>query len=363
MGYPETFTGYRVHSSDTWSEFHKESWTPKKFTEYDIDIKIECCGVCGSDVHTLTAGWGSTPYPLAVGHEIIGKAIRVGDKVTSVKVGDRVGVGAQIWACGKCKLCKNDFENYCPHRKDTYGDEHPDGGITQGGYSSHVRAHEQFTFPIPPELPSSIAGPMLCGGLTTYSPLKAAGVGPGSKVAIIGMGGLGHFAVLFSVALGAETWVVSHSPHKKDDALKMGAKGFILTDKPGWNEDYKFEFDVVLCAANFGVDLPNYLVLNKPNGKMINVGLPEEPFTIKPFDMMNNGAGLSVTHIGSKKECLEMLELAAKQNVKSWVEEIDISEAGCKEAVERVRNNKVKYRFTLTGYDKVFGKGDHDTEA
>lgn len=160
----------------------------KKFEEYDVDIAIDACGVCASDVHTITGGWGEDiPLPLCVGHEVIGKVVKVGSKVTRVKVGDRAGVGAQIGADLTCDLCKADQENYCPNQVDTYGAKHPDGTTSQGGYSSHMRAHEYFTFKIPDALETSLAAPMLCAGLTTYSPLKRLGAGPGKKVAIVGL--------------------------------------------------------------------------------------------------------------------------------------------------------------------------------
>jgi alcohol dehydrogenase (NADP+) len=160
----------------------------KKFEDYDVDIAIDACGVCASDVHTITGGWGEDiPLPLCVGHEVIGKAIKVGSKVTKVKVGDRVGVGAQIGADLTCDNCKNDMENYCPNQVDTYGAKHPDGTVSQGGYSSHMRAHEYFTFKIPDNLETSLAAPMLCAGLTTFAPLKRLKAGPGKKVAICGL--------------------------------------------------------------------------------------------------------------------------------------------------------------------------------
>jgi len=160
----------------------------KKFEEYDVDIAIDACGVCASDVHTITGGWGEDiPLPLCVGHEVIGKVVKVGSKVSKFKVGDRAGVGAQIGADLTCNNCKADQENYCPNSVDTYGAKHNDGTVAQGGYSSHIRAHEYFTFKIPDNLETSLAAPMLCAGLTTYSPLKRLGAGPGKKVGIIGL--------------------------------------------------------------------------------------------------------------------------------------------------------------------------------
>jgi len=361
MPYPETTDAFAVTDIKKWSTFTRKELPLKPFEEHDVDIAIDACGVCASDVHTITGGWGEDiPLPLCVGHEIIGKVIKTGDKVKNLKVGDRVGVGAQIAADLTCDNCKADQENYCPNQVDTYGAKYPDGTVSQGGYSSHIRAHEYFTFKIPDSLETSIAAPMLCAGLTTYSPLKRLGAGPGKKVAIVGLGGLGHFGLLWSVALGAETYVISHSEKKKEDALKMGAKDFITTNKEGWAEPWKFKFDFILnCAdATDQFNLPDYFSTLKVNGTFHMVGFPDKPLQpLQAQAFAPNGCSLSASHIGNRPEMEEMLALAAKQNIKSWVETIDISEEGCKQAVERVYNNdNVRYRLTLTGFDKVFGK-------
>jgi alcohol dehydrogenase (NADP+) len=187
MPYPETTTGFAINDTKKWSDFTKQDVPLKKFEEYDIDIAIDACGVCGSDVHSITGGWGEMPLPLIAGHEIIGRAIKVGSKVTTVKVGDRVGVGAQIGADLTCNNCKAHQENYCPNQIDTYSAKYEDGTVSQGGYSSHVRAHEYFTFKIPENIPDEIAAPMMCAGITTYSPLVRLGCGPGKKIAICGL--------------------------------------------------------------------------------------------------------------------------------------------------------------------------------
>ncbi|ORY12369.1 chaperonin 10-like protein [Clohesyomyces aquaticus] len=361
MPYPETTDAFCVTDIKKWSEFTRQEVPLKKFEEDDIDIAVDACGVCASDVHTITGGWGEEiPLPLCVGHEIIGKAIKVGSKVKNIKVGDRVGVGAQIGADLTCGNCKADQENYCPNSIDTYGAPYPDGTISQGGYSSHVRAHQYFTFKIPDALETSLAAPMLCAGLTSYSPLKRLGAGPGKKVAIVGLGGLGHFGVLFSNALGAETYVISHSPSKKEDAMKLGAKDFIDTSKKNWAQPWKFTFDFVINTADatdrFNMD--DYFSVLKVNGTFHMVGFPDKPLpTLMAQQFAPNGCYLGASHIGNRPEMEEMLELAAKQNIKSWVQTIDLSEKGCKEAVERVyKNDNVRFRFTLINYDKVFGK-------
>ncbi|KAF2281444.1 GroES-like protein [Westerdykella ornata] len=363
MPYPETTDAFTVTDIKTWSNFKRQEVPLKKFEDHDIDIAVEACGVCASDIHTITGGWSTDiPLPLCVGHEIIGKAIRVGPKVKNIKVGDRVGVGAQIWADLTCPQCKSDNENYCPNQIDTYGGKYPDGTVTHGGYSSHVRAHEYFTFKIPDNLETTIAAPMLCAGLTTYSPLKRLGAGPGKKVAIVGLGGLGHFGVLWSVALGAETYVISHSERKREDALKLGAKDFIVTNKEGWANDWKFTFDFIINTADatHHFNLKDYFSTLKVNGTFHMVGFPDEPLKELPVTAFApNGCFMGASHIGSRPEMEEMFELASKQNIKSWVQTIDISEEGCKEAVERLyKNENVRYRLCLTGYDKVFGKRD-----
>ncbi|KAF2639310.1 GroES-like protein [Massarina eburnea CBS 473.64] len=361
MGYPDTTDAFAVTDIKKWSEFTRKDLPLKKFEEDDVDVAIDACGVCASDVHTITGGWSEDiPLPLCVGHEVIGKVVKLGSKVKDLKIGDRVGVGAQIGADLTCENCKRDQENYCPNAIDTYGAPYPDGTIAQGGYSSHIRAHQYFTFKIPDALDTALAAPMLCAGLTTFSPLKRLGAGKGKKVAIIGLGGLGHFGVLWSVALGAETYVMSHSAGKRDEALKLGAKEFILTSEKDWHKKYAFQFDILLnCAdATDRFKLEDYFSTIAVNGHFHMVGFPDKPLPqIMAQAFAPNGCYMGASHIGNRPEMQEMLELAAKQNIKSWVQTIDISEKGCKEAVERVYNNdNVRFRFTLIGYDKVFGK-------
>jgi alcohol dehydrogenase (NADP+) len=202
---------------------------------------------------------------------------------------------------------------------------------------------------------------MLCAGLTVWSPLVRAGIGPGKKVAVVGIGGLGHFAIMWASALGAETYAISHSPHKKADALKLGAKEFIVSGEKGWNEKYQFAFDFVLNTADMThtFNIADYLSILKVNATFHQVGLPDHALPeIKPQMFMSNGSSIGASHIGNRPECLAMLKLAADKKLFPMVETIPISEEGCKAAVTRVKNNKVRYRFTLTDYDKAFGKRD-----
>ena len=245
---------------------------------------------------------------------------------------------------------------------DTYGapypkSEDPNETVSQGGYASYIRAHEYFTFPIPDAIPSHLAAPMLCAGLTVWSPLVRAKTGPGKKVAIVGMGGLGHFAVMWAAALGADVSVISHSPDKKDDAMTLGASNFILSSEKDWAKPYAFEFDFVLNSADMThkFDISEYLSILAVGAQFHQVGLPDEPLQgIKPQMFMANGSSIGASHIGSRPECLAMLKLAADKGLKPFIETIPISEKGCAEAVERVKTNDVRYRFTLTDFDKAF---------
>lgn len=356
----DKYTGFQVKSPDTWTEFHKNEFDVKPFGDYDVEIKIEACGVCSSDVHTVTGGWGDQHFPLAVGHEIVGKALRVGPKVSLIKAGQRVGVGAQSWSCLECRQCKNDNETYCAKQMDTFGAVWPETGIvTQGGYSSHVRTHEHWVFPIPDAIPSELAAPMMCAGITMYSPLVRNGAGPGKKVAIVGLGGLGHFGLLFAKALGAETWVISRTHSKEEDAMKMGADGFLATADKDWNEPHKLTFDLIVSTANaFGdeFDLSAYLSILDIHGKWISVGLPEnETLQIKPQDLISNGVLIGSSHLGSRREMLEMLKLSADKGIKSWVETVPISAENLAKTMQRLQKNDVRYRFTMVDYDKQFG--------
>ncbi|KAF3179899.1 hypothetical protein TWF106_004690 [Orbilia oligospora] len=360
MVYPETFTAFKSPSAENWSDFQKQDFAPKKLDDNDVDIKIECCGICASDVHKISGQWGDTPYPLAVGHEIVGRVVGVGPKVSSVKVGQRVGMGAQCWSCGDCKQCKNDNETYCKFQKDTYGALQSDGTISQGGYSSHIRVHDFWVFPIPEKLASVDVAPMLCAGITVYSPLVRNGAGPGKKVGIVGIGGLGHFGIMFAKALGAEVWAISRSEAKKEDALKLGADGYIATGaSENWAEEHEFSFDMIITTANSNenFDLGKYLSLLTVHGKFIMVGLaPGDGQKVSAFDLLGNGCFIGASHLGSRTEMLAMLDLAAEKGLKSWSETIPISEEGCKTGVTRLLKNDVRYRFVLTDYEKAFGQ-------
>ncbi|KAI0927884.1 hypothetical protein AcW1_005291 [Taiwanofungus camphoratus] len=346
------FKGFALTDPSAWSDLSLISYKPKTFRDEDVELVISHCGVCGSDVHTLTQGWGNIRLPLVPGHEIVGKVTRVGSKVTEFKVGDRVGVGAQIGSCMQCRACKSDNENYCLKMIDTYNDVYPDGVITQGGYSTAIRAHERFVFKIPDAVESRHAASMFCAGLTVYSPLRTNGVGPGTRVGVMGIGGLGHYAVLFAKAMGAEVWAFTHSPSKLEDAKKMGADHVISTHDEDFYKPLEGTLDILISTIDvFRPDRPlkSYLSMLFVHGKFINVGLPDKnnPLpTMHAFDLQPNGCFIGGSHIGSKAECMEMLKLAAEKGVKPWIQEVPMSQA--KVAVEAVRSGEVRYRYVLT---------------
>ena len=357
MGYPDTFTGFCVDSPQKWSDFHKEELKPKPFGDHDIDVQIDACSLCGSDVHTITGGWGEYEGPLCVGHEVVGKAVKVGKHVKEIKEGDRVGVGAQVWACLECDLCKDSNENYCPRMVDTYNAQYEDGSWAHGGFASHIRAHEYFTFKIPEKLETNAAAPLLCAGITTYSPMVRAGVGPGKRVGVVGVGGLGHLALQWAAALVAETYAISHSPHKVDDCKKLGAKDVILTNKEGWSKPWFCKFDFVINCADVThqFNMAEYLSIIKPTGDFHMVGIPDKPLPEMSAGLFaGNAPKLSGSHLGNNQEMNALLKLAADKGIRPWIEAIPLSEQGCKNAVERLKKNDVRYRLTLSEYDKAF---------
>jgi len=241
---------------------------------------------------------------------------------------------------------------------DTYNAKYPDGSTAHGGWASHIRAHEYYVFRIPDKIASHEAAPLLCAGITTYSPLVRANVGPGKTVGIVGIGGLGHLAVQWSKALGAETYALTHSKDKVEDAKKLGADEVIVTSEEGWADKYKLKFDFILNCSNatHKFDIPAYLGTLKVGGEFHLVGIPNEPLPeIKAFAFVGNAAKISGSHLGNHQEMEAMLQLAADKGIRPLIETIPISPEGIKEAVQRVEESKVRYRFTLTDFDKAFG--------
>jgi len=341
---PESADGKMV-----WQEFPKDR---KPFAEEDVDIQITHSGICGSDLHTLRSGWGPTPYPCCVGHEIVGKAVRVGSKAEKgIKVGDRVGVGAQSNSCLKpdCEECSSGDENYCQHTTNTFADKFPDGSMSYGGYANYSRVPSHFVFKIPEGIASEAAAPMLCGGITLYSPLKNHGCGPGKKVGIIGVGGLGHFGVLFAKALGADKVVgISRKADKRDDVLKMGADEYVATSEDkDWVKHHNRSLDLIVCTVSSpNMPLNDYLQLLRPKGTFVQVGAPEDKLPdLTAFAFIARGVKLAGSMIGPPGQIEEMLKFASDKKLQPWIEKMPMEKAN--EAIVRMDQGKARYRISL----------------
>ncbi|KAK6003774.1 hypothetical protein QM012_009545 [Aureobasidium pullulans] len=349
---PEKFSGWLGHEPEAakgkmvWGEFEPKTWE-----ETDVDIKISHCGICGSDIHMLSSGWGPTPYPCCVGHEIVGKAVRVGKEVKNIKVGDRVGVGAQAQSCLECVDCKNGNMTYCKKAVNTYGSVYPNGkDKSYGGYSNYNRTHGAFVVKIPENIESAHAAPMLCGGVTVYSPLVQNGCGPGKTVGIVGVGGLGHFGVLFAKALGADRVVgISRKNDKRDDVLKLGADKYIATgEDKDWAAENARTLDLIICTVSSEkMPMTEYLSLLKVGGTFIQVGAPDGGNLppINAFTLIGNGIKVGGSLIGTPKEIEEMLQLAADKGIKPWIEVRPMKEAN--KAILDFEEGLPRYRFVL----------------
>ncbi|KAF8477231.1 zinc-binding dehydrogenase [Kalaharituber pfeilii] len=347
------FVGWMGHDPDCIRNqaLVQEEFKPKPFTEDDVDIKASHCGVCGSDVHTLRSGWGKTIYPMCVGHEIIGTAVRVGANVRHVNVGDKVGLGAQASSCLKpdCEECATGQEQYCAELVTTYDSRYPDGSIAYGGYANYARAPGHFIFKIPDSIPSEHAAPFLCGGATVYSPLVHNGCGPGKTVAIIGIGGLGHMGLLLAKALGADKVIaISRNSSKKDDALKLGADEFIATDENAdWSTKYARSLDLIVCTVSSSkMPLGQFLNLLRTNGTFVQVGAPEEPLpSITAHTLIFKKVKVAGSLIASPQEIRDMLDLVAEKKVKPWIQMLPMNKVN--EALSRFEAGEPRYRFVL----------------
>jgi alcohol dehydrogenase (NADP+) len=334
-------------------QFKEWAYTPRALGDHDIEISIECCGVCGSDIHTATSGWGEASYPCCVGHEIVGKVTLVGKSVKLHKVGDRVGVGAQVDACleSSCKNCSKGCDNLCSRKVFTYNSKYPDGFISKGGYADAIRVKEDYAFLIPESIESALAAPLLCAGVTVYSPLVDHGK-KGDRVLVVGLGGLGHLAVAFGAAMGMEVSVLSHSPNKKDDAIKMGAKHFIDSHDKKAMADTTHAFDLVIVTQNADLDLTNLVNMVDTKGKLCLLAAPETPVKFSPFALFMNEASIVGSLIGSKSKISSMLEFAAKHKVVPWIEKFDMKNVNDAWAV--VHSNKIRYRAVLVKSKDTF---------
>ncbi len=315
--------------------------------EHDVVIDILYCGVCHSDVHTVRDEWGQGKYPIVPGHEIIGRVTAVGKGVTKFKVGDMAGVGCMVDSCRECASCKEDLEQFCEKGATfTYAskDRH-DGSATQGGYSSQVVVDEAFTLHISDKLDPAAAAPLLCAGITTYSPLKHWKVGKGSKVGVVGLGGLGHMALKLAHAFGATVVQFTTSESKRADALRLGADDVVLSNNAEQMKAHAGTFDFILDTVSAKHDLDVYLQMLKREGTMTLVGVPDKPAELAAGALIFGRRSLAGSLIGGIAETQEMLDFCAEHGIVSDIEKIDIQDIN--EAYERMLKSDVKYRFVI----------------
>lgn len=313
----------------------------------DVVIEVDYCGICHSDIHTARSEWGPTSYPCVPGHEIVGRVTKVGGRVKKFKVGDHVGVGCFVDSCGTCANCKAHEEQFClKHCSFTYNSTELDGVTpTYGGYSRHIVVKQKYVLKIKKSLPLERVAPLLCAGITTYSPLKRYGVKKGHRVGVVGLGGLGHMAVKLAKAMGAEVTVFSTSPGKEVDAKKLGAKHFVITTDPTNFQKVAGRFDLIINTVSANHDFSPYLASLKMDATMVLVGVAPEPNQVRAFSLIGGRKKLTGSLIGGIKETQEMLDFCARKKVLSDIELIPASQIN--EAYERTIKGQVKYRFVI----------------
>ena len=313
----------------------------------DVGFQITYAGICHSDIHQVREEWGPALFPMVPGHEIVGVVSEIGSSVTKFKVGDRIGVGVFIDSCRKCAPCKSGLQQYCDEgMTGTYNGYERDGKtIAFGGYSNGFVIDEDYAVTIPSNLDMAGVAPLLCAGITLYSPIKHFKVGPGMKVAVMGLGGLGHMGVKFAAAMGAEVTVLSHSEGKRSDALRMGAKDFVVIKDKEELKALRRRFDLVLNTISVLVDLNAYLGILKIDGTMVIIGLPDSPYAVNAGALLDGRKSLTGSMIGGMPELQEMLDFAGKHNIVSDIELVKADYVD--KAYERTVASDVKYRFVI----------------
>lgn len=312
----------------------------------DVLIEIKFAGICHSDIHTARGEWGEIQYPLVPGHEIAGIVTDIGSDVTKYKVGDRVGVGCMVDSCGECENCQKGEEQYClKGNVPTYAGVDKYGEPTQGGYSTHIVVTEGFVVRIPDSIELDAAAPLLCAGITTYSPLNHWNAGPGKKVAVVGLGGLGHMGVKIAHAMGAEVTVLSQTLNKKEDGLAFGAAHYYATQDPKTFEKLAGTFDLIINTVSAQIDINGYLSLLTLDGALVNVGAPPEPMPVHVMSLIGHRRTFAGSMIGGIRETQEMLDFCAEHGIAPSIEVISADDID--DAYERVLASDVKYRFVI----------------
>jgi uncharacterized zinc-type alcohol dehydrogenase-like protein len=312
----------------------------------DLRIDIKFCSICHSDIHFARGEWGKIPYPAVPGHEIAGLVAEVGSQVTGFAPGDRVGVGCMVNSCRECENCHAGDEQYClAGNTQTYGSSDRDGTVTYGGYADHVVVDEDFVLRIPGGLELDVAAPLLCAGITTYSPLRHWNAGPGKRVAVVGLGGLGHMAVKTAHAMGADVSVLSQSLRKQEDGLKLGASAYYATSDDATFTDLAGRFDLIINTVSASIDIGRFLGLLRTDGALVNVGAPPEPLPVPVFALIPQRRSFAGSAIGGIRETQEMLDFCAEHSIAAEIEVIPATQVN--EAWERVLASDVRYRFVI----------------
>jgi uncharacterized zinc-type alcohol dehydrogenase-like protein len=321
----------------------------RDLTEHDVQIEILFCGICHSDLHSVRDEWNAvmpTVYPIVPGHEIIGRVTRVGSAVTKHKPGDLAAVGCLVDSDRTCGECKDDLEQFCPNSTFTYNSPDPHtGAVTYGGYSESIVVDEHFVLRVPANLDPAAAAPLVCAGITTYSPLRRAGISEGKKVGVVGLGGLGHMGVKFAKAFGGHVVVFSTSPDKKEDALRLGADEVVISRNADEMEKQAGSFDFILDTVSANHDINVYLNLLHRDGNLTLVGAPDKPLEVVGMGLLFGRRSLSGSLIGGIAETQEMLDFCGEHNITADVEVIPIQKVN--EAYERLLKSDVKYRFSI----------------
>ncbi|UTL75388.1 NAD(P)-dependent alcohol dehydrogenase [Bacillus halotolerans] len=328
------------------AKFEQTTIERRELRPHDVLIDIKFSGICHSDIHSAFDEWSGGIFPMVPGHEIAGVVEAVGAEVTKFAVGDRVGVGCFVDSCGECEYCLSGEEQFCTKGVvQTYNSLDYDGNPTYGGYSQKIVVTDRFVVRIPDSLEMDVASPLLCAGITTYSPLKHWNVGPGKKIAIVGVGGLGHLAIQFAHALGAEVTVLSRSMNKKEEALELGADHYYATSNQATFTELAGRFDVILNTVSANLDVDAYLSILRIDGTLVNVGAPAEPDKYSVFSLIMGRRSLAGSLVGGIPETQEMLDFAAQHGIAPKIEVIRADQVD--EAYERVLRSDVRYRFVI----------------
>jgi uncharacterized zinc-type alcohol dehydrogenase-like protein len=326
--------------------FEKTTIQRRQLRPDDVLIDIKFSGICHSDIHSAHGEWADGIFPMVPGHEIAGVVTAVGSEVTKFAVGERVGVGCYVDSCGECEYCLKGEEQFCTRGVvATYNSLDYDGNPTYGGYSQKIVVTEKFVVRIPDSLGLDVASPLLCAGITTYSPLKHWNAGPGKKVAIVGMGGLGHVAIQFAHAMGAEVTVLSRSKDKESEALSFGADHYSATNDPATFTTLAGRFDLMLNTVSANIDVDAFLSLLRVNGTLVNVGAPAEPSQYNVFSLIIGRRSIAGSLVGGIPETQEMLDFATQHGIAPKIEVIRADQVG--EAYERILRSDVRYRFVI----------------